>query len=81
MSLDTLKQASKVIGVKQAVKTVEKNKASKVYMAQDADERIVRSLRDVCQQNHVPIEMVTTMSELGKACGIEVGAAAVAVLR
>lgn len=81
MSLDTLKQAQKVIGVKQAVKTVEKDKASKVYMAQDADERVVRSLREACQQNHVPIEMVATMNELGKACGIEVGAAAVAVLR
>lgn len=81
MSLDVLKQAKKVIGVKQAVKSVEKNKVSLVYIAEDADDRVVKPLREVCQQKNVPVETVPTMTELGKACVIEVGAAAVAVLR
>ena len=34
-----------------------------------------------CQSAAVPVESVPTMAELGKACGIEVGAAVAALLR
>jgi len=35
----------------------------------------------LCNRKSVPVKIVPTMEELGKACGIEVGAAAVAVLK
>ena len=81
MTIDTLKTGLKAVGVKQASKAVERNQACVVFLALDAEGRINLPLRELCLKKNVPIEEVSTMAELGKACGIAVGAAAVAVLK
>ena len=81
MSLDTLKNAKKTIGVKQVTKAVEKDLAMTIYIAQDAEERLVEQLWTLCSEKNIPVDKTPTMAELGKACSIEVGAAAVAVLK
>lgn len=81
MSLDTLKSAKKTIGVKQVTKAIEKDLVQAVYIAGDAEQRLVEPLQALCSQKKVAIEIMPTMVELGKACDIEVGAAAVAVLK
>ena len=77
---DTLKTAAKVIGAKQAAKAVEKGLAHQVYLAEDADARVTTPIRELCAQKGVAVGIAPSMAELGKACGIEVGAAAVALL-
>ncbi|VBB08856.1 ribosomal protein l7ae prokaryotes [Lucifera butyrica] len=81
MPLTALKTAKKVIGVKQTLKAVEKEQVALVYMAADADARIIASLKELCCRRGVGVEYVPTMVELGKACGIEVGAAAVGLFK
>lgn len=81
MSVDTLKTATKAVGAKQASKAVDKGLASLVYLAQDADARVTAPIRELCGRKGVVVQMVPSMDELGKACGIEVGAAAVALLK
>ena len=81
MSLDVLRTAKKVIGVKQASKAVDKGLVELVYLAKDADGRVTSPLKEACVRLEVTVEEGFTMVELGKACGIEVGAAAVAVLK
>lgn len=81
MSLEMLKNAKKIVGVKQVTKAVEKDLAQIVYIAQDAEQRLVEPLQTLCTRKKTAIEMTLTMTELGKICGIEVGAAAVAVLK
>jgi large subunit ribosomal protein L7A len=81
MSLEMLKTAKKIVGVKQVTKAVEKDLVQTVYIAQDAEQRFVETLRTLCDREKVAIEIKFTMAELGSACGIEVGAAAVAVLK
>jgi large subunit ribosomal protein L7A len=81
MSLETLKNGKKSIGAKQTAKAVEKGLVSVVFVASDADERVVSSIRALCVQSGLPIEEVPTMVELGKVCGIEVGAAVAALLK
>ncbi|HWQ61059.1 MAG TPA: ribosomal L7Ae/L30e/S12e/Gadd45 family protein [Negativicutes bacterium] len=81
MSIDTLKDARKVVGAKQTAKAVEKGQASLVFLAEDAESRVILPLREACFRAGVTVRTVPTMIELGKACGIEVGAAAVAVIR
>ena len=80
MSLDMLKTAKKAIGIKQAGKAIERGNVQAVYIAQDADQRLLGTLVEVCKQQKVAVEYVPTMDELGAACGIDVGAAAVAVI-
>ncbi|WP_425059805.1 Ribosome-associated protein L7Ae-like protein [Sporomusa carbonis] len=79
--LEGLKAGKKAIGAKQTARAVEKGLAAKVYLADDADRRIVAPLVQICEQKGVQVDTGVTMSELGKACGIEVGAAAVALLK
>jgi len=81
VSVDRLKIMAKAIGAKQATKAVEKGMASLMYIAEDADTRVTGPIRELCDSKGVAIEMVPSMGDLGKACGIEVGAAAVAILK
>lgn len=81
MTLEALEKAKKVIGVKQVIKSVNKGSAVCVFMASDADEHVVEQLREACNQNNVEMVETVTMAELGKACAIEVGAAAAAAVK
>ena len=81
MSLDTLKTAKKTIGVKQVTKALEKDLVLAIYVARDAEQRLVEPLQTLCSQKNVDLDHSSTMAELGKACSIEVGAAAVALLK
>ncbi|MDD6383768.1 ribosomal L7Ae/L30e/S12e/Gadd45 family protein [Mitsuokella sp.] len=81
MTLDTLKSANRVIGIKQVSKAVKRESAACVFIADDADERVTAPLILLCEEQGVAVEHAETMQVLGKACGIEVGAAAAAVLK
>lgn len=70
----------KLVGVKQTAKALEKGGLRVVFIARDAEERVVRPLVQVCEQFGVPVVYVETMGALGKACGIEVGAAAAGLM-
>lgn len=79
--LDRMKNAPKcAIGSKQAAKALEKGNAKMVYLARDADQHITLPLNFQCENKGVRVVWVDTMTALGKACGIEVGAAAAAVI-
>ena len=81
MTLETLRDSQRVIGIKQVMKTVAKAKAECVFIAEDADERVVAPLLELCQTTGIKVVKAVSMIELGKACSIEVGAAAAAILK
>ncbi|NLD86998.1 MAG: 50S ribosomal protein L7ae-like protein [Clostridiales bacterium] len=76
-----LEKAAKVVGIKQTKKAIRESRAVKVYLAADAEERVLRPIHELCREGSVTVDMVESMNELGAACGIEVGAAAVALIR
>lgn len=78
--LEALKNSNKAIGIKQTLKAVENNTAKVVFIARDADEKVTAPLKDLCMGNSIEIVYADTMKQLGKACGIEVGASAVCIL-
>ncbi|MDF2925342.1 MAG: ribosomal protein [Paenibacillaceae bacterium] len=81
MSYDKVKQAGKLtIGTKQAMKSVEAGVAVEVFIAKDADPRITGKMVNLCKKSGVPLTYVESMRQLGKTCGIEVGAAVAAVV-
>jgi large subunit ribosomal protein L7A len=71
----------RVVGVKQTLKRVNEGRAEVVYLARDADAAVVRSLVTAAELRGVQVTYVDTMAELGRLCGIQVGAAAAAVVR
>jgi large subunit ribosomal protein L7A len=82
MSYEKVLQAGKiVIGTKQTVKALKEGKALEVIIAEDADPSIVDKVMEAAKEANVPVTKVDSMKKLGKACKIQVGAAAVAILR
>lgn len=81
MSNDKVKQDKKVVvGKKQTAKALKSGDVETVIIAKDADPNIIQEIKDLAKERNVPIKYAESMKKLGKACGIEVGAATVAVL-
>ncbi|MCL6517975.1 ribosomal L7Ae/L30e/S12e/Gadd45 family protein [Alicyclobacillus sp.] len=81
MSLDRIRLARKrTIGTNQTTKALQQSLAKQVYVARDADARVIQPVLSLAQERGVPVLWVDTMKQLGKACGIEVGAATAAIL-
>jgi len=81
MQLERLKAAKhKTVGLKQTLKALEKGLAKLVFIADDAEQHVTKPLLRLCLEKSVPVQSVMSMEDLGKACGIEVGAATAAVL-
>ena len=78
--LPNLTQYKVVVGAKQLRKALQKGVARCVYLAENADPAVTDPLEELCSELHIQITWVHSMAELGRMCGIEVGAAAAAVL-
>ena len=75
-----LASRDRVVGLKQTRRAVMQRAARAVYLASDADPRLTEPLRALCRAQDVPCDGRMTLQQLGRACGIAVPAAAVAVL-
>jgi large subunit ribosomal protein L7A len=83
VSLDIIRQASKkTIGTNQTLKALKQSdeRITIVYVARDAEARVIEPVLQLATKNGVQVEWVETMRQLGKACGIEVGAATASIV-
>ena len=69
-----------VVGAKQLRKSLAAGQVFRVYLAENADPAIIEPIMALCQQNQVTYAWVRSMTELGRMCNIQVGAAAAATL-
>jgi len=69
-----------VVGTKQLKKALLAGRARCVFLAENADPRLTEPIEQMCLEAMVPYTWVSSMETLGSACGIEVGAAAAAVV-
>lgn len=72
---------NKVVGVKQARRALRDGRAAMLYVALDADPRMLQPLVQEAVNRQVPIRQAPTMKELGASCGIAVGAAVAVLLK
>ena len=75
-----LREKNVVVGAKQLKKAIQAGRAQRVYLAENADPAITGPIEEMCGNLHIQITWIRSMAELGRACGIEVGAAAAAVV-
>ena len=78
--LEQLNTLRKVVGIKQLRKSLKEGLVSKAFAAENADPRLTDPIVEVCRETGVELIWVPTMAELGKACGISVGASAAGIL-
>ncbi len=69
----------KVVGTKQTLKALEKGEATAVFIARDAEDKVVRPVLLLCEANKIEKHYIDSMVQLGKACGIKVKAAVAAI--
>ena len=70
-----------VVGAKQIRKALEKDLALYVFLAKNADPALTGPIEAKCKLHHISCTWVPSMEHLGKACGIDVGAAAAAAVK
>ncbi|WP_297294560.1 ribosomal L7Ae/L30e/S12e/Gadd45 family protein [uncultured Oscillibacter sp.] len=64
----------RVVGVKQSRKAIREGRARRVFLAGDADPALTGPIAAECAAADIPVETERTMAQLGRACGISVGA-------
>ena len=70
-----------VAGFNQSKKCIRSGRAEHVYVAFDADSRILSEIISLCERFGVTLDRSKTKSELGALCGIEVDCAVCAFLK
>ena len=64
-----------IVGARQSMKALVNGKVEEVYMAEDSDEFIKEEFIRECSARDIRIIRYSTKAELGRDCGIEIGAA------
>lgn len=80
-ALERLRTAEhRTVGSNQTAKAIRRGRAQLVFVAADADRRVVQDVLTAVRDRGLDVVEVGSMKELGRACGIAVGAATAAVL-
>ncbi|MCX7715304.1 MAG: ribosomal L7Ae/L30e/S12e/Gadd45 family protein [Clostridia bacterium] len=79
--ISDMEKAALHVGYKQTMRALAENRAKKVFLAMDSEQKISVPVKELCTEKSVPFECVDTMQELGKMCGIEVRASCAVVLK
>jgi len=82
MDIKNLETAqNRKIGIKQSLKAITRGEVEALFIAEDAEQHVVRRIVELAEENDVEIVYVDTMLLLGKACGIDVGAATAVIVK
>ena len=79
--LEELKNFNKFVGIKQSLKAIEKDIVLKAYIAKDADPALTGVLADKCKEKGIEVLYTDSSIALGKACGINIGAACAVIIK
>lgn len=80
--VETAKATGKIrIGTNEATKAVERSIAKLIVIADDVQPKeVVMHLPSLCNEKKIPIATVKTKQDLGRAAGIDVSTAAIAIV-
>ena len=80
--MEELKAAArKVVGTKQVLRALKAGTVLRAYVANDVDTFLFQRIVTAAEAAGVPVVRVASMRELGVCCGVEVAAAAAAIVR
>lgn len=80
--IETARDTGKIRkGINEATKAVERGIAKLVVVAEDVDPKeITMHLPPLCEEKNIPLRAVPSKNELGRAAGLDVPSAAIAVV-
>lgn len=65
-----------VVGLRQSLKALKNDMVTRAFMAEDAQPGVLEEFQTLCDEKGVEIIRFDTMKELGRYCGIDIGASA-----
>ncbi|MGL5576529.1 MAG: ribosomal L7Ae/L30e/S12e/Gadd45 family protein [Sarcina sp.] len=71
---------NKVIGIKQSSKAIQHDKGKILYVAIDANKKLVAPIVEIAKTKSIDIIYVSTMKKLGLMCDIDVKASVALIL-
>jgi large subunit ribosomal protein L7A len=74
-------RSGQVVGLRETTKRLHQNRVQVLYVAVDADDKLIAPLIELARIRGCEIVRVPGMAELGRAVGIEVGAACAALIK
>ena len=77
--LTALASRERVVGVKQSARAIRDGRAEEIFLSCDADTAVAGRIRQCC--GALPVNETYTMAQLGRLCGIAVGASVVTLLK
>lgn len=81
IALERLRAAEfKVVGANQTARAVSTGRAQVVFVAKDADRKVVEGVLTAARNQGVDVIEVDSRKSLGRACGIAVGTATAAIV-
>lgn len=79
--LDLVKISPKVCGIKRVLESIINDTAGCVIVSNDSESFIMETIKEACEGKQVELIQSCKGKELGKACGIQVATATVAILK
>ncbi|HLR34158.1 MAG TPA: ribosomal L7Ae/L30e/S12e/Gadd45 family protein [Tissierellales bacterium] len=78
---ENLNTDKKSVGAKEVKRALDTGKAKTVYIAEDAEEKVVGNIIKSCNEGQIPIIYVENMKKLGEVCKIDINAAVAVLLK
>lgn len=75
------RQRQRTVGVSTTVRALQKGTVSEVFLARDADRRVINPIVSICREQGVKMNWVDCRDALGKACGLPISTSSVGFLR
>lgn len=77
--MQRLQTSLKVVGLNQTKQAVRSGRAETVFVAEDAEVRVVQPLLDLCREHGTEVVSVPSMKALAKECKVDVPTACAAI--
>ena len=71
----------RIVGTKQLLRALDEGKVAHAFVACDADLLLTKRVVDRCYDMNIPCTQVESMEKLGRACAIDVKAAAAGLFK
>lgn len=79
LPLNELAVPNRVTGERQVRRALDAGRLRKLFIAEDADPSLTRTLEEEARRQNIPVERVDSMLRLGRACAITRGASAAGI--
>ena len=81
MPLNELSSSPRTVGFNSVMRSLKRGEVIKIFLADDADEKIAGEVRKISAETNTPVEVAEDSVKLGRACVVSHKTAVAAILK